>query len=154
MLFFRPCFFFFLPPCLAFGILVPWPESEPRPSAVKVWSPNHLTARQFLGACFFIYSRSVVWVTYCRSYLETSQLCDVYNQRILIHSLISFIFILIFTECPYGAGTAWGTEMSRRDMVMGSGSGGGTWQQVNKKLINKIANKPQRGPLAQHCSSQ
>ena len=37
-----------------------------------------------------------------------------------MHSLISFIFILLFTECLYGAGIVWGTEMSRRDMVTGT----------------------------------
>ena len=38
-------FFFFLPYCLTRGILVPQPGTEPRPSAVKVQSPNHWTAR-------------------------------------------------------------------------------------------------------------
>ena len=28
-------------------ILVPWPEIEPRPSAVKVQSSNHWTAKEF-----------------------------------------------------------------------------------------------------------
>ena len=27
--------------CMAIGILVPWPGIEPRPLAVRVWSPNH-----------------------------------------------------------------------------------------------------------------
>ena len=29
------------------GILVPWPESEPVPPAMEVWSPNLWTAREF-----------------------------------------------------------------------------------------------------------
>ena len=29
------------------GILVPQPDIEPVPSAVKVWSPNHWTTREF-----------------------------------------------------------------------------------------------------------
>ena len=29
------------------GILVPWPGVEPVPSAVKVWSPNYWTTREF-----------------------------------------------------------------------------------------------------------
>ena len=32
---------------LACGILVPWPGTEPRPLAVRTWSPNHWTAREF-----------------------------------------------------------------------------------------------------------
>ena len=38
---------FFWPCHTACGILVPRPGIEPRPSAVKVWSPNHWTAREF-----------------------------------------------------------------------------------------------------------
>ena len=40
----------------ACGILAPQPGIEPRPSAVKVWSPNHWTARKFpskLLLCLF-----------------------------------------------------------------------------------------------------
>ena len=33
--------------CAACGILVPWPGIEPWPSAVKVWSPNPWTTREF-----------------------------------------------------------------------------------------------------------
>ena len=33
--------------CKAYGILVPRSGIEPRPSAVKAWSPNHWTAREF-----------------------------------------------------------------------------------------------------------
>ena len=40
-------FFFFLPHCMACRILVPWSGIEPGPSAVKVWSPNHWTTREF-----------------------------------------------------------------------------------------------------------
>ena len=45
--------------------------------------------------------------------------------------LIMALFLLIMFHAAgkcsgKWAGTAWGTEMSRRDMVMGSGSGGGT----------------------------
>ena len=38
-------FFCFLPHHVAGGILVPWPGTEPEPSAVRIWSPNHWTAR-------------------------------------------------------------------------------------------------------------
>ena len=44
-----PVFFFsfsFWPRCEACGILVPQPGIEPAPSAVKVPSPNHWTARE------------------------------------------------------------------------------------------------------------
>ena len=42
-------FFFFsaLLHCEACGILVPWPEIDPKPSVMKVWSPNHWTAGEF-----------------------------------------------------------------------------------------------------------
>ena len=40
-------FFFFWPRCAAYGILVPRPGIEPRPSAVRARSPNHWTAREF-----------------------------------------------------------------------------------------------------------
>ena len=40
------------PCCTAFGILVPRPGTEPRPSAMKAWSPNRWTAREFLMANF------------------------------------------------------------------------------------------------------
>ena len=39
--------FFFGPRRMACGILVPQPGIEPGPSAVKAWSPNHWTTREF-----------------------------------------------------------------------------------------------------------
>ena len=39
---------FFWPCHTACGILVPQPGTEPEPSAVKAWSPNHWTVREFL----------------------------------------------------------------------------------------------------------
>ena len=38
----------------ASGILVPQPGIEPRPSAVRAWSPNHWTTREFPGG-YLIY---------------------------------------------------------------------------------------------------
>ena len=38
---------FFCLHCMACGILVPWPGIEPGPSAVRLWSPNPWTAREF-----------------------------------------------------------------------------------------------------------
>ena len=35
--------------CVACGIIVPLPGTEPMPSAVKAQSPNHWTTREFLG---------------------------------------------------------------------------------------------------------
>ena len=35
----------FLPHHVACGILVPWPGTEPEPSAERIWSPNHWTTR-------------------------------------------------------------------------------------------------------------
>ena len=40
-------FFFFGHTVRLCGILVPWPGIEPRPSAVKAWSPYHWTTREF-----------------------------------------------------------------------------------------------------------
>ena len=37
---------------MACRILVPQPGIEPRPLAVKAWSPNHWTAREFPPAIF------------------------------------------------------------------------------------------------------
>ena len=39
---------------IACGILVPQLDIEPVPSAVKVWSPNHWTAREFPWASFHV----------------------------------------------------------------------------------------------------
>ena len=41
-----PFFFFSQPCCMVCGILVPQPRSEPRPLAVRMWSPNHWTTRE------------------------------------------------------------------------------------------------------------
>ena len=40
-------FFFFLPHHAACGILVPWPGIKHIPPALKVWSLNHRTSREF-----------------------------------------------------------------------------------------------------------
>ena len=40
-------FVFFQPSNAACAILVPWPETEPMSSAVKAYSPNYWTAREF-----------------------------------------------------------------------------------------------------------
>ena len=39
---------------MAGGILVPWPEIEPGPSAVKAQSPNHWTARELNSYFLFL----------------------------------------------------------------------------------------------------
>ena len=78
-------FFFFWPRCAACGILVPRPGTEPRPTAVKVWSPNHWTTRESplflpLSQIFCCYCR-VVGVSYvfwiymiCKYFLSFSGL--------------------------------------------------------------------------------
>ena len=40
--------YIFWPPHMACGILVAQPGIEPRPSAVRAWSPNHWTAGEIL----------------------------------------------------------------------------------------------------------
>ena len=47
-------FIYFFLLCMACGILVPQPGIEPVPSTVKVWSPNHWTAREFPWASFHV----------------------------------------------------------------------------------------------------
>ena len=44
--------FFFWPSCGACGSLVPWPDIEPKPLAVKAQTANHWTAREFPTAIF------------------------------------------------------------------------------------------------------
>ena len=46
-------FFLFLLCHAACGILVPRPGIGPGPSAVKIWRPNHWTAREFLESHLF-----------------------------------------------------------------------------------------------------
>ena len=46
-------FFFFLPHYMTCGILVPRLGTESKPSAVKAWSPNQWTTREFLRVIFF-----------------------------------------------------------------------------------------------------
>ena len=38
---------YFWPYCLACEILVPQPGIKPQPFAVKAWSPNHWTTKEF-----------------------------------------------------------------------------------------------------------
>ena len=45
------------PICAACGILVPPPGIEPRPSAVKTWSPNHWTTRNIFSHTWTIFRR-------------------------------------------------------------------------------------------------
>ena len=46
---------------IACGILVPWPEIEPMPSAVKAWSPNHWTPREVPIKAYFYFSPLWMW---------------------------------------------------------------------------------------------
>ena len=46
--------FFPWPCCTACRLLGTHPGIEPGPSAVKVWSPNHWTAREFPQVCNFL----------------------------------------------------------------------------------------------------
>ena len=49
-------FFCFWPRHMACGIIIPQPGIEPGPLAVKVWSPNHWTARECPSWTLFIHS--------------------------------------------------------------------------------------------------
>ena len=40
---------------LTCGISIPWPRIESRPSAMRVLSPNHWTAREFPISCPFVF---------------------------------------------------------------------------------------------------
>ena len=64
------CCFVFRTHHEAYGILVPWPGIEPMPSAVKMWSPNHWTSREFPIAHFILEPKGKkvliqpgIWVT-------------------------------------------------------------------------------------------
>ena len=46
----------------ACGILVPWPEIEPGPSAVKAWSPNYWTTREFLPLEFWRHQQDLTFL--------------------------------------------------------------------------------------------
>ena len=46
--------FFFWLHHVACGILVPQPGIKPRPSAVRAWSPNHWTSREFHPNLYFL----------------------------------------------------------------------------------------------------
>ena len=37
---------------MACGILIPWPEIEPMPPAVEVWSLDHWTTKEVLSALY------------------------------------------------------------------------------------------------------
>ena len=51
-------FFFFWLLCVACKISVPHPRIEPGPAAVKAWSPNHQTTREFLPDSFYLFIHS------------------------------------------------------------------------------------------------
>ena len=55
--------FFFWPSCTVCNVFVPQSEIEIRPSTVKVWSPNHWTAGDFL------YGEFEVLIHLCTSFL-------------------------------------------------------------------------------------
>ena len=67
--------FFFLPCRTSCRILVPQPGIEPRPSAVKAWSPspNHWTAREFPSFFF-----KIVFWTWCNFLWRLSSLLRVH----------------------------------------------------------------------------
>ena len=44
--------------CVACGILVPPPGIKPGPLAIKAWSPNHWTAREFLRLLSFTFCKT------------------------------------------------------------------------------------------------
>jgi len=50
----REVLFSFQPCCMVCGILVPQLRTEPRPLAVRMWSPKHWTTREFPLRMFLI----------------------------------------------------------------------------------------------------
>ena len=70
--------FLFSPCHMAYGILVPQWGIEPAPSAVKAWSPDHWTAREF-----------PMW-----TYLVSNQLCEEADTTIPI-------FLIYFLTCTH-----------------------------------------------------
>ena len=53
-------YLFIWPQHAACGILLPRPGIEPQPSAVKAWSPNHWTTREFPVCCFTYFFKDLL----------------------------------------------------------------------------------------------
>ena len=60
------CLFLFNP--MAYGILVPQSGTEPGSSAMRAWSRNHWTAREFLTMPFMIYLQKSYFIISIKSY--------------------------------------------------------------------------------------
>ena len=58
-------FVLFFPHCVVCGILVPRPGIKLKPLAVKAWSPNHWTAREFPGSMLFDTGLSNIFFWIC-----------------------------------------------------------------------------------------
>ena len=94
--------FFFLPHHAACSILVPWSKTEPGPLAVKTWSPNHWTAREFPTCLFllllplFLLSNPKTHQDWCQ---DANYLCFFSRSfrvsGLMFKSLIHFELILI-----------------------------------------------------------
>ena len=98
-------FFFFLPRCMACGTLVPRPGIEPAPLAVKAWSPNHWTAREFTSDSFYIRCQTL-WILH----LGAEFLCIPLNifgfsvgmQLSYLEIVCNFFSRLAFKFCQWG----------------------------------------------------
>ena len=62
---------YFLAPPTVCGILVPWPAIELGPSALRVWSPNLWTAREF-PLCYPLYYNSICFLWWSGTKLAIS----------------------------------------------------------------------------------
>lgn len=116
---------------IAYFVLVSW-------GCVQIRGSSRASIRKVFKACFFLWN--VIQVTCCRSYLETSSLWDVYNQSLLMHSFIPLVVFLssYLLNVPYMAGTALGSEGSRRNLATGAHMWvwGCARQLGNKKWMN------------------
>ena len=61
--------------CVACGILVPPPGTEPAPPAVEAWNPNHWTTKEVPVTCTIIDLRVFFKITHLNKLYFKTQLC-------------------------------------------------------------------------------
>ena len=90
--------FFFWPRHTAYGILVPRPGIEPRPSAVRVRSPNHWTTRE---VPFFLLLDEVEYPSPSHSTLDINLLWYLLNYKFLFFFFFWFTCVLLLLSYKF-----------------------------------------------------
>ena len=92
-------FFFFCPTMWLWRYLVPQPGIKPRPTAVKVLSPNHWTTKEFLNCPnFFNFIFLIEWFVILFS---RSLILSVSPHLLLILSSVFFISVIVFSTSDW-----------------------------------------------------